>query len=98
MGKRATLWLQDFLLDFEQVESLIHRLPLRGVKGTTGTQASFLELLEGDHDKVRALDRRVCELMGFQKSIPVRLVSGVVAVSFVSGLRDLPIACLCAQE
>lgn len=71
VGKRATLWLQDFLLDFEQVESLIHRLPLRGVKGTTGTQASFLELLEGDHDKVRALDRRVCELMGFQKSIPV---------------------------
>lgn len=71
VGKRATLWMQDLILDLERVEREIADLPMRGVKGTTGTQASFLELFDGDHDKVKALDRRVCELMGFERSIPV---------------------------
>ncbi|MEZ4586185.1 MAG: adenylosuccinate lyase [Gemmatimonadales bacterium] len=65
VGKRATLWAQDLCLD---VEELLHRLDalrLRGCKGTTGTQASFLELFEGDHDKVRELDRRLTERLGF---------------------------------
>ena len=65
VGKRAILWLQDFVLDHED---LIHRqesLRFRGVKGTTGTQASFLSLFEGDHEKVLALDRKVSEAMGF---------------------------------
>lgn len=64
VGKRATLWLQDFALD---AEALIHRLEtfrLRGCKGTTGTQASFLELFAGDHAKVRELERRVAERLG----------------------------------
>jgi len=71
VGKRATLWMQDLLLDLEKLDREIESLPMRGVKGTTGTQASFLELFDGDHGKVKELNRRVCELMGFQKSIPV---------------------------
>ncbi|MCA0376287.1 MAG: adenylosuccinate lyase [Gemmatimonadetes bacterium] len=71
VGKRATLWMQDILLDLEDLEHRIATLPFRGVKGTTGTQASFLTLFEGDHAKVRELDRRVCAAMGFASSIPV---------------------------
>jgi adenylosuccinate lyase len=71
VGKRATLWMQDLLLDLERVTHEIETLPMRGVKGTTGTQASFLDLFDGDHDKVKQLNKRVCELMGFEKAIPV---------------------------
>jgi len=71
LGKRATLWLQDFLLDLHQIEDVLGRLPFRGVKGTTGTQASFLQLFDGDHDKVRALDRMLTERMGFPSSVAV---------------------------
>jgi adenylosuccinate lyase len=71
VGKRACLWMQDMLLDLELVEREIEQLPMRGVKGTTGTQASFLELFDGDHEKVKALNTRVCELMDFKKSIAV---------------------------
>lgn len=63
VGKRATLWLQDFVMDFHNLQHTLDSLRFRGVKGTTGTQASFLELFNGDHAKVRALDKRVCELM-----------------------------------
>eukprot|EP01096_Ripella_sp_DP13-Kostka_P013320 TRINITY_DN577_c0_g1_i2.p1 TRINITY_DN577_c0_g1~~TRINITY_DN577_c0_g1_i2.p1 ORF type:complete len:416 (+),score=209.24 TRINITY_DN577_c0_g1_i2:146-1249(+) len=65
VGKRMTLWLQDFLFDLEQIDNLIERLPFLGVKGTTGTQASFLSLFDGDHEKCKQLDKRVAELMGF---------------------------------
>jgi adenylosuccinate lyase len=58
VGKRATLWMQDILLDLDDLEIRIARLPFRGVKGTTGTQASFLSLFDGDHAKVRELDRQ----------------------------------------
>lgn len=71
VGKRCTLWMQDFVLDLERVNREIEELPMRGVKGTTGTQASFLELFDGDHEKVKALNKRVCELMGFSRSIAV---------------------------
>jgi adenylosuccinate lyase len=71
VGKRATLWMQDILLDLEDLEFRISSLPFRGVKGTTGTQASFLSLFDGDHAKVRELDRMVCATMGFATSIPV---------------------------
>lgn len=71
VGKRATLWMQDLLLDLRRVESELDNLPMRGVKGTTGTQASFLELFNGDHDKVKALNKRICELMGFEKWVAV---------------------------
>ena len=71
VGKRATLWLHDFLLDLRDAEHRIATLPFRGVKGTTGTQASFLEIFHGDHEKVRELDRRVTAQMGFARSLPV---------------------------
>lgn len=71
IGKRATLWMQDLVLDLADIDHRIATLPLRGVKGTTGTQASFLELFGGDHDKVRELERRVIKAMGFAQAIPV---------------------------
>jgi adenylosuccinate lyase len=71
VGKRATLWMQDLVLDLADLDHRVATLPMRGVKGTTGTQASFLELFKGDHAKVRELDRRVTQAMGFATSLPV---------------------------
>jgi adenylosuccinate lyase len=71
VGKRATLWMQDLLLDLVDVRHRIVGLPFRGVKGTTGTQASFLALFDGDHERVRRLDKLVSTRMGFPVSIPV---------------------------
>lgn len=71
VGKRASLWLYDIVRDIEKLQRQIDELPFRGVKGTTGTQASFLALFQGDHDKVKELNRRVTELMGFSDSVPV---------------------------
>jgi adenylosuccinate lyase len=71
VGKRATLWMHDLLIDFYEIEHVINSLKLRGVKGTTGTQASFLELFNGDHEKVKALDKKVCTKLGFNQSLPV---------------------------
>ncbi len=71
VGKRATLWMQDFYFDYLDVCEQIDKLMLLGVKGTTGTQASFLDLFDGDHEKVKELDRKVVQKMGFEKSIPV---------------------------
>ena len=71
VGKRATLWMQDIVLDLADAEHRITTLPLRGVKGTTGTQASFLELFNGDHAMVRALDERVTRALGFERTLAV---------------------------
>lgn len=71
VGKRATLWMQDIVLDLEDIDYRIAQIPFRGVKGTTGTQASFLSIFDGDHAKVRELDRMVTARMGFARSIPV---------------------------
>ena len=71
VGKRATLWIQDFLLDLEEIDFRLRTLRFRGVRGTTGTQASFLELFDGDHDKVDALDAAVGRRMGFETNYPV---------------------------
>jgi adenylosuccinate lyase len=71
VGKRATLWMQDLVLDIEEIDYRRRTLPFRGVKGTTGTQASFLEIFEGDHEKVRKLDRIVTEKMSFAAPLPV---------------------------
>jgi adenylosuccinate lyase len=105
VGKRATLWMQDLVLDLADLDFRISNLPMRGVKGTTGTQASFLELVKGDHDKVREIDRRVTRAMGFQTSLPVTgqtysrkidaqvlgVVAGIAATAakFASDLRML---------
>ena len=67
VGKRATLWLQDLMLDYEDLQNLISHFRLRGVKGTTGTQASFLDLFDGDREKVKELERRVVAKMGYDK-------------------------------
>jgi len=71
VGKRATLWMQDLVLDIEDIDYRRRTLPFRGVKGTTGTQATFLELFEGDHEKVRRLDQMVTEKMSFPAPLPV---------------------------
>ena len=71
VGKRATLWMQDIVLDLEDLDYRIAQMPFRGVKGTTGTQASFLSLFDGDHARVRQLDRMVTARMDFAASIPV---------------------------
>ncbi|HUH12611.1 MAG TPA: adenylosuccinate lyase [Longimicrobiales bacterium] len=67
VGKRATLWIQDLLLDLEEIEHRIANMRFRGVRGATGTEASFLELFEGDHAKVVELNRRIAETMGFER-------------------------------
>ena len=91
VGKRATLWMQDLVLDLAEIDHRIATLPFRGVKGTTGTQASFLELFDGDHARVRRLDALVTTKMGFAHALPVtgqtysrKLDAQVLAV--VSGL------------
>ena len=71
LSKRASLWLNDLLLDYEQLEFQISQMKLLGSKGTTGTQASFMDLFEGDTDKVKALDRKIADKMGFKDFYPV---------------------------
>lgn len=71
VGKRATLWIQDLLMDLEDVEYQLSKAKLLGCKGTTGTQASFLELFEGDHEKCRELDRRIAKKMGYDDCFAV---------------------------
>ena len=71
LGKRATLWLQDFIYDFERLEFELEHLKLLGCKGTTGTGASFLELFEGDAAKVKELEDKIVEKMGFEAAVAV---------------------------
>ena len=71
VGKRATLWVNELVMDLEELEHRIDSLQFRGVKGTTGTQASFLELFGGDQEKVRQLEKLVSQEMGFEKVVPV---------------------------
>ena len=71
VGKRAALWLQDFVEDYGQLTHQLSRKRLRGAKGTTGTQASFLELFDGDHEKVRRLDRMIAQKLGYPDVYPV---------------------------
>ena len=67
VGKRATLWCYEFVMDLQEIEHRLETLPFRGVKGTTGTQASYLELFEGNHSKVKQLDKAVASAFGFTK-------------------------------
>ena len=71
VGKRATLWLMELKLDYDDLEYMISTMRLLGSKGTTGTQASFLELFDGNHEKVRRLDNMIAEKMGFPGVYPV---------------------------
>ena len=87
VGKRAALWCYEFVMDLEELEHRRDHLKLRGVKGTTGTQASFMELFEGDHEKIKALDREVARQMGLPATYTVtgqtysRKVDAAVAAS-----------------
>lgn len=71
VGKRATLWMQELMLDLEDLEHVIDGMKLLGQKGTTGTQASFMELFEGNQEKIRRLDKMIAEKMGFKDTYPV---------------------------
>ncbi|PRR82565.1 adenylosuccinate lyase [Clostridium vincentii] len=71
VGKRASLWMQDLVMDIENIDHVLSTLKLRGVKGTTGTQASFMTLFDGDEEKVKKLDTMVAKNMGFEKSYGV---------------------------
>mgnify|MGYP001082528799 FL=1 len=71
VGKRATLWLQEFMMDLEDVDYVLSTMKLLGSKGTTGTQASFMELFDGDEEKVKKLDHLIAEKMGFNSCFPV---------------------------
>ncbi|ACM60230.1 adenylosuccinate lyase [Caldicellulosiruptor bescii] len=71
VGKRAMLWVQDLVMDLEFLEYVMEHTYLRGVKGTTGTQASFMALFDGNEEKVKMLDKLVCKKMGFEKSFPL---------------------------
>ena len=71
VGKRATLWMNELYMDLEELDHQISQLALRGVKGTTGTQASFVELFNGDSAKIKAVEADVCAQMGFTKVVPV---------------------------
>ena len=71
VGKRATLWLQELCLDLEDLDHVLDTLKMLGSKGTTGTQASFLELFDGDHEKCRKADQMIAEKMGFSQCYPV---------------------------
>ena len=85
VGKRATLWIQDLVLDLEEIEFRLETLRFRGVRGTTGTQASFLDLFDGDGEKVAKLNRAVAERMGFDE------VYGVTGQTYT---RKADAACL----
>ena len=71
VGKRATLWINELMLDLEDLDYVIGSMKLLGSKGTTGTQASFLELFNGDHDTIRKVDQKIAEKMGFASCYPV---------------------------
>lgn len=71
VGKRAALWLEDLMMDLEDVDYQLSKAKLLGCKGTTGTQASFMELFEGDHEKCRELDRKIAAKMGYDETFPV---------------------------
>lgn len=71
LGKRASLWLQEVLMDYEAIEFQLSQMKLLGSKGTTGTQASFMELFDGDQEKIKELDRKIAEKMGYKSCFPV---------------------------
>jgi adenylosuccinate lyase len=94
LGKRAVLWTYDFVLCLADIELRLQTLMLRGIKGTTGTQASFRELFEGDHEKVRKLEFAVAERLGFTRVHPVsgQTYSRIVDAQIVSSLAALAAA------
>jgi len=95
VGKRATLWMNELLMDLKEVEYRIENLQLLGSKGTTGTQASFVELFEGDEEKIRELDRQICAEMGFESVVPVsgQTYSRKVDAQVLNALSGIAMSC-----
>jgi len=95
VGKRACLWLQDLLGALGSIARVAEQLPFRGVKGTTGTQASYLSLFDGNHDKVKQLETLVAGKMGFQRVVPVtgQTSPRVIDYRVLTALGELAIAC-----
>ncbi len=95
VGKRATLWMNELLMDLKEVEYRIENLQLLGSKGTTGTQASFVELFEGDEEKIRELDRQICAEMGFESVVPVsgQTYSRKVDAQVLGALSGIAMSC-----
>ncbi len=91
VGKRATLWIWELLMDLENIDFQLSRKALLGCKGTTGTQASFMELFDGDIEKVKQLDKKICEKMGYDKFYPVsgQTYSRKVDYHMLSVLSDI---------
>lgn len=91
VGKRCTLWISDLLMDEQNLSFCRANLKFRGAKGTTGTQASFLQLFDGDGEKVKELDRKVTKLAGFEKSYSVtgQTYSRKVDLDIVSAVASL---------
>lgn len=91
VGKRATLWIWELLMDLENIDFQLSRKALLGCKGTTGTQASFMELFDGDIEKVKLLDKKICEKMGYDKFYPVsgQTYSRKVDYHMLSVLSDI---------
>ena len=100
VGKRATLWANELVMDLAEIDHRLATLQLRGVKGTTGTQASFMELFKGDADKIRAVDASIAKEMGFDPKAVVP-VSGQTysrkVDAFILNARSLPPTCACWQ-
>ncbi|MBD5637015.1 MAG: adenylosuccinate lyase, partial [Clostridia bacterium] len=90
VGKRATLWLQDLMLDYESLQNLLKSFRLRGVKGTTGTQASFLDLFDGDAKKVKELEKKVVKKLGYER------VYGVTGQTYTRKF-DYNVLCVLSQ-
>ncbi len=95
VGKRATLWTQDLLMDLERLDFELSHLKLLGCKGTTGTGASFLELFHGDHEKVKLLEKKIAEKMGFEACMPVsgQTYSRKVDAYVLDVLADIATSC-----
>jgi len=89
VGKRATLWMNELLMDLEEVEHRISTLKLLGSKGTTGTQASFLELFEGDHEKVKLLEEKIAKEMGFTEVVSGQTYSRKVDANVLATLSGI---------
>ncbi len=91
VGKRATLWLHDLYLDYEDICYVIDSLKLLGCKGTTGTQASFVELFDGDNEKIDQIDKKIAEKMGFKNCYPVsgQTYSRKVDAKVISALAQI---------
>lgn len=91
VGKRASLWIWELLMDLENINFQLERAALLGSKGTTGTQASFMELFDGDNEKVKALDKKICKKLGYKKVYPVsgQTYSRKVDYQMLSVLSDV---------